>query len=114
VTWDAEISVRGYDSITDVFTLDVCVTGSSATPIEIHLTDKDHRVRNLDLESNSVSVVWGIPPFRTTVTFDNGSVAGGPYDWRPTKSLLRLSDGVAIREWAIDEVFTDPFLALAR
>ncbi len=114
VTWDAEISVRGYDSINDVFTLDVCVTGSSATPIEVHLTDKDHRIRKLDLESSSVSVAQGVPPFRTTVTLDDGSVPGGPYDWRPTKSMLRLFDGLAIREWAIDEVFTDQYLAASK
>ena len=114
VTWDAEISVRGYDSINDVFTLDVCVTGSSATPIEVHLTDKDHRIRKLDFESSSVSVARGVPPFRTTITLDDGSVPGGPYDWRPTKSMLRLFDGVAIREWAIDEVFTDQHLAASK
>jgi len=114
VTWDAEISVRGYDSISDVFTLDVCVTGSSATPIEVHLTDKDHRIRKLDFESSSVSVAQGVPPFRTTITLDDGSVPGGPYDWRPTKSMLRLFDGVAIREWAIDEVFTDQYLAASK
>ena len=111
VTWDADISVRGYDSINDVFTLDVCVTGSSETPIEVHLTDKDYRIRKLDFESSSVSVARGTPPFRTTITLDDGSVPGGPYDWRPTKSMLRLFDGVAIKEWAMDEVFIDPFLA---
>ena len=114
VTWDAEISVRGYDSINDVFTLDVCVTGSSATPIEVHLTDKDHRIRKLDFESSSVSVAQGVPPFRTTITLDDGGVPGGPYDWRPTKSMLRLFDGVTIREWAIDEVFTDQYLAASK
>ena len=114
VTWDAEISVRGYDSINDVFTLDVCVTGSSATPIEVHLTDKDHRIRKLDFESSSVSVAQGAPPFRTTITLDDGGVPGGPYDWRPTKTMLRLFDGVAIREWAIDEVFTDQYLAASK
>ena len=110
VTWDAEFSVQGYDFFTDIFTFEVCVTGFSATPIEVHLTDMNHRVRNFDLETASISVIQGVPPFHTTIRLDEGDAATGPNDWRPTKSMLRLTDGVAIREWAINEEFVGPSL----
>jgi hypothetical protein len=104
VPWDLEFTVTGFAG-SDVFTVEVCVLGSSPTPIEIHLTQGDHRIRNLDLEATSISVREGYPPFHTTL--------GLKRDWPPGSrnvgpdymKILRVTDGTAVREWAFLEEF---------
>lgn len=104
VPWDLEFIVRGYLG-SDIFTIEVCVLGSSSTPIEIHLTQGDRRIRDTDLEATAISVREGYPPFHTTVglkrDWPSGSRNVGPNHMK----ILRVTDGTVIREWSFLEEF---------
>tara|TARA_A100001037_G_scaffold299207_1_gene324318 strand:- start:251 stop:1489 length:1239 start_codon:yes stop_codon:yes gene_type:complete len=98
VSWSVAFKSQGMRDGT--FTLDICVTGSSAVPVEIHLVEPDHRTRKLDLESASVSVREGYPPYRTVITLEQP----GPEPW------LQITDGTAVREWSFVEEFILPWV----
>ena len=98
VSWSVAFESQGLRD--GVFVLDVCVIGSSATPVEIHLVEPDHRTRNLDLELASISVRKGQPPYRTSITLDQP----GPEPW------LQITDGTAVREWSFITEFIHPWV----
>ena len=104
VQWDLEFTVRGFLG-SDTFTVEVCVLGSSPTPIEIHLTQGDRRIRDTDLEATAISVREGYPPFHATV----GLKRDWPSDSRNVgpnyMKILRVTDGTVIREWLFLEEF---------
>jgi hypothetical protein len=104
VQWDLEFTVRGFLG-SDTFTVEVCVLGSSPTPIEIHLTQGDRRIRDTDLEATAISVREGYPPFHATV----GLKRDWPSDSRNVgpnyMKILRVTDGTVIREWSFLEEF---------
>ena len=83
-----------------MFTVDICVIGSSTTPVEIHLVEPDHRARDRDLESASISVREGYPPYRTVVELE------AP----PNQPWLQITDGTAVREWSFLEEFVIPWV----
>jgi hypothetical protein len=75
------------------------VTGSSSTPIELHLTDQDFRYREPEREARAIDVASGIPPFEATVSLGSGGAVGE----QDIERLLRVTDGTAVREWRILE-----------
>ena len=98
VSWSVAFKSQGLRD--GVFVLDICVIGSSATPVEIHLVEPDHRTRNFDLELASISVRQGYPPYRTFITLEQP----GPEPW------LQVTDGTAVREWSFIEEFIHPWV----
>ena len=104
VPWDLEFTVTGFVG-SDVFTVEVCVSGSSPTPVEIHLTQGDHRIRKLDLEATSISVREGYPPFHTTLALRRDWPPGSRNIGPDHMKMLRVTDGTAVREWSFLEEF---------
>ncbi len=104
VPWDLEFTVTGFVG-SDVFTVEVCVLGSSPTPIEIHLTQGDRRIRDLDLEATAISVRESYPPFHTTVGLKRDWPSGSRNVGPDHMKILRVTDGTAVREWSFLEEF---------
>ncbi len=97
VPWDVTLLDGGW--VDGDFQLKVCVTGSSSTPIELHLTDQDFRYREPEREARAIDVASGIPPFEATVSLGRGGAVGE----QDLERLLRVTDGTAVREWRILE-----------
>ena len=97
VPWDVTLLDGGW--VDGDFQLKVCVTGSSSTPIELHLTDQDFRYREPEREARAIDVASGIPPFEATVSLGSGGAVGE----QDIERLLRVTDGTAVREWRILE-----------
>ena len=72
--------------------------------MEIHLVEPDHRTRDLDLESASISVRQGYPPYRTVVALETP----------PNQPWLQITDGTAVREWSFLEEFVIPWVETSR
>jgi hypothetical protein len=98
VSWSVAFAPQGLRD--GVFTVEVCVIGSSDTPVEVQLVDPDHRTRDLDLESASISVQQGYPPYRTVVALETPQI----------EVNLQLTDGTALREWSYIEEFVTPWV----
>ena len=97
VPWDVTLLDGGW--VDGDFKLKVCVTGSSPTPIELHLTDQDFRYREPEREARAIDVASGVPPFEATVSLGSGGAVGE----QDIERLLRITDGTAVREWRILE-----------
>lgn len=111
VWWDIDFVIGGFQRIdhTDpdslVFVLEVCVKGSSSTPLEIQLLtgagpnaigERDH-----ELEMSALSVRSGYPPFQSTVTLPEGEDSRLFSGGQGVETLVRVSDGVAMKEWMV-------------
>ena len=101
VPWDVTLLSGGWDNGQN-FRLKVCVTGSSSTPIEFHLTDQAFRIRDSELEARAIDVPRGIPPFEATITLSGL----GPIGEQDVEKLLRVTDGTSVREWRLLEQIT--------
>jgi hypothetical protein len=111
VWWDIDFVIGGFQRIdhTDpdslVFVLEVCVKGSSSTPLEIQLLtgagpnaigERDH-----ELEMSALSVRSGYPPFQSTVTLPEGEDSRLFSGGQGVETLVRVSDSVAMKEWMV-------------
>jgi hypothetical protein len=111
VSWDVEFVVGGFQraDATDpdslIFVLEVCVKGSSSTPLEIQLLtgagpfaigERDH-----ELEMTALSVRSDHPPFQSTVTIPEGEDSRWFSGGQGVETLVRVSDGVAMKEWMV-------------
>ena len=111
VSWDVEFVVGGFQraDATDpdslIFVLEVCVKGSSSTPLEIQLLtgagpfaigERDH-----ELEMTALSVRSGYPPFQSTVAVPEGEDSRWFSGGQGVETLVRVSDGVAMKEWMV-------------
>ena len=99
IPWDVELLEVGWDR-DGLYRVKACVTGSSSTPIELHLADPDFRIRDHDLEGRVIDVASGTPPFSATLSFTGGGLAGQ----QDIEQLLQITDGTAVREWRVLEL----------
>ena len=115
VSWDVEFVVGGFqradanDPDSLVFVLEVCAKGSSTTPLEIQLFtgagpfaigERDH-----ELEMSALSVRSGYPPFQSTVTIPEGEDSRWFSGGQGVETLVRVSDGTAMKEWVVLKLF---------
>ncbi len=110
VWWDAEFVHRGDwphndDPDSVVFLMEICVKGSSSTPVEIQLFTGagPHAIgeRDQELEMVALSVRSGYPPFQSTLTLPRGEDSRNFSGGTGMESLLRVSDGIAMKEWQL-------------
>ena len=111
VWWDVEFVIGGFqrtdhsDPDSLIFVLEICVKGSSSTPLEIQLLtgagpfaigERDH-----GLEMSALSVRSQHPPFQSTVALPRGEDSRWFSGGQGVETLLRVSDGVAMKEWMV-------------
>tara|TARA_B100001123_G_scaffold374901_1_gene440487 strand:+ start:73 stop:747 length:675 start_codon:yes stop_codon:yes gene_type:complete len=110
VWWDIEFVHRGdwpHNDDPDAIDLlmEICVKGSSPTPVEIQLFTGagPHATgeRDQELEMNALSVRSGYPPFQSTLTLPRGEDSLQFSGGTGMESLLRVSDGIAMKEWKL-------------
>jgi len=115
VSWDVGFVVSGFQraDATDpdslVFVLEVCLKGSSSRPLEIQLFtgagpfaigERDH-----GLEMSALSVRSDYPPFQSTVSIPEGEDSRWFSGGQGVETLVRVSDGVAMKEWMVLTLF---------
>ena len=110
VWWDVEFAVRRMWGDTDdpdsvVLSMEVCVKGSSSTPVEIQLFTGAGPFatgeRDQELEMSALSVRSEYPPFQSTLTLPRGEDSREFPGGTGMESLLRVSDGIAMKEWKL-------------
>lgn len=110
VWWDVEFAIRGMwgdndDPDSVVLSMEVCVKGSSSTPVEIQLFTGAGPFatgeRDQELEMTALSVRSEYPPFQSTLTLPRGEDSREFPGGTGLESLLRVSDGVAMKEWKL-------------
>ena len=110
VWWDVEFVVRGMwgdneDPDSVVLSMEVCVKGSSSTPVEIQLFTGAGPFatgeRDQELEMTALSVRSEYPPFQSTLRLPRGEDSREFPGGTGLESLLRVSDGIAMKEWKL-------------
>jgi len=110
VWWDVEFALRRMwgdvdDPDSVVLSMEVCVKGSSPTPVEIQLFTGAGPFatgeRDQELEMTALSVRSEYPPFQSTLTLPRGEDSREFPGGTGMESLIRVSDGVAMKEWKL-------------
>ncbi len=110
ILWDVEFVIRGIwgdndDPDSVVLSMEVCIKGSSSRPLEIQLLTGAGPFsigeRDQELEMSALSVRSQHPPFQSTLTLPRGEDSLEFPGGTGLESLLRVSDGVAMKEWVL-------------